>query len=361
MRKFYSLKVKDLHRETPEAVVVEFDVPEELREIFQYTHGQHLTLRKDINGAEVRRTYSICTAPSENRFQIAVKQIEGGKFSSFVNQELQAGDFVEVMPPQGFFFTELKPEHKKRYVLFAVGSGITPIMSIIKTTLLTEPDSELILFYGNSNRNTIIFRETLQDLKNLYMGRLSVHHILTRENTSSELMSGRLSKEKVKQLINTFAPIDTIDEVFICGVHDVIFNVRDVMKELTMDSKFVHFELFTSPDGDLGSKHTQRTQKSADIAADESLVTTVIDGSEMTFPLSYQGESILNTALKNGADLPYACKSGVCSTCKAKLEKGRVDMDANYALQDDELEAGWILTCQSHPVTDEVRVNFDKV
>lgn len=361
MRKFYPIKVKDTHRETDEAVVVEFDIPEELLPLFKYTHGQHLTLRKIINGADVRRTYSICTAPSENSYQIAVKQIEGGKFSTFVNQELQAGDIIEVMPPQGFFFTELKPENKKRYVIFAIGSGITPIMSIIKTTLSTEPESEVILFYGNRDRKSVIFKNSLQNLKNTYMHRLSVHHIFTREQSDSELLSGRMDKDKIKQLLEVFAPISTVDEVFICGVHEVIFNTRETLEELGFDSKNVHFELFTSPDGDLGEKSTKQTKKSLDIAADESLVTTIIDGAEHTFTLSYQGKSILDTARENGADLPYSCKSGVCSTCKAKLVEGKVDMDANYALGEDEVEAGWILTCQSHPVTDKVKVDFDQV
>lgn len=361
MKKFYELKVRNIIKETDDAVVVEFEVPEDLRDNFRFTHGQHLTLRKIINEKEVRRTYSICTTPSENCLQVAIKQIEDGKFSTFANHELQIGDYLQVMPAQGHFYTDLDPENKKNYVAFATGSGITPIMSIIKTVLLTEAHSTVTLFYGNRTRRTIIFKKRLEDLKNLFMSRLSIHHILSRENSDTELYHGRMDEEKIKKLLSVFAPPETIDEVFICGVHEMIFTVKAALKEMGIDPKHIHFELFTSPDGDLGSKQTEHSKKSIDIAADKSQVTVIIDGRGIVFPLSYQDQNILNAAIEQGADLPYACKSGVCSTCKAKLTKGKVDMDANYALEDEEVENGYILCCQSHPVTDEVVVDYDKV
>ncbi len=361
MKKFYRLKVKDIYAETENAVVVEFEVPEELRETFKFIHGQHLILRKDIQGKELRRTYSLCSAPSENCYRVAIKHIEEGKFSTYANEELSKGDYIEVMPPQGRFYTELNPQNEKRYVAFATGSGITPLMSIIKAILDTEPKSEFILFYGNSNRNTIIFREELADLKNIYMDRLSVYHILSRENSGPELLSGRIDEEKVKKLLAAFAQAETIDEVFICGVYDMLFTVKGALESLNIEPAKIHYELFTSPDGDLGKKHSTHSTKSRDIAADESLVSVRLDGTEYNFPLSYEDTNILDATIAEGGDPPYSCKSGVCSTCKAKLLEGKVDMDANYALEDDEVAAGYILTCQSHPVTDKVKVSYDDV
>jgi ring-1,2-phenylacetyl-CoA epoxidase subunit PaaE len=272
---------------------------------------------------------------------------------------LKKGDVLEVMPPTGTFFTELNPVHKKKYLAFAAGSGITPVISIIKTTLLTEPDSTFTLVYGNQNRNNIIFKEQLEALKNKYINRLAVHFLLSREQTDAAIYSGRINEEKLNLLTEKLINVHGMDDIFICGPEQMIFTVMNWLQQYGIDKKKIHFELFTIP----GEKTEVRSRKSEagkeESTTEKSKVTVKLDGIAFEFDLPYDGQTILEAALQQGADLPFSCKGGVCSTCKAKLLEGQVDMDINYALEQEEVDAGYILTCQSHPRTDKVVVDFD--
>jgi len=352
---FHSLKVKKVVRETADCISVLFDVPDELRPSFVFKQGQNLTLRRSFDGQEVRRTYSICTSPLDNELRVAIKRIPDGIFSNYVNQELRAGDTLEVMPPQGRFFTETHPTHAKMYVAFAAGSGITPILSIIKTILRSEPESRFCLVYGNRSRSSIIFKSELEALKNRFMDRLSIYHILSREKADAEILSGRIDAAKCKVFLEKIIAPQTIDECFLCGPESMIHDVRDVLVAAGVEPKKIHYELFFSAAGNKPREVVPEVMANDQ----QSTLTLTLDGSAVQIPMAYHGESILEAALRNGADLPYACKGGVCATCRARLTHGQVEMDINYALEQDELDAGFILTCQAHPRTPEVAVNFD--
>ena len=352
---FHSLTIKDIRQETADCVSISFDIPEELEEHYQFRHGQNLTLRLKLNGEEVRRSYSICSSPFDNELRIAIKKVEQGRFSSHANQQLKKGDVIEVLPPTGKFYTDLDTSNKKKYLAFAAGSGITPILSIIKTTLATEPNSEFTLVYGNRNRSSIIFKEQLDGLKNRFINRFTIHHILSREKTDAPINHGRINAEKCDELMKVI-DMKKMDEIFLCGPEEMIFSVRDYLIEKGIPKGRIHFELFTTP----GQKTTGlKTNQQAIDTGPKSKVSIKLDGIMFEFELSKQGSSILDAALQQGADLPFACKGGVCSTCRAKLIAGEVEMDNNYALQPDELNRGFILTCQSHPVTDSVVIDFD--
>lgn len=353
MAKFHTLKVKELKRPTEESVAVTFEIPNELQEEFTFTQGQHLTLKKDIDGEDTRRSYSICSCPIDEQLTVAIKKLEGGKFSTYANEVLKVGDEIEVMPPHGSFYVPLDPSNAKSYVAFASGSGITPIMSIIETTLRTEPESEFTLFYGNSRTSTIIFQEELEALKNRYMGRFSLYHILSKERQESDLFNGRIDEDKIKAYARLFFDIDTVDHYFTCGPEEMMLSVQSELKNLGVAEDRIHLELFTSPVGKLGGKTKEVKHDKA-----HAEITVVLDGNSMTFPYD-SDKSILDVAFDNGADLPYACKGGVCSTCVCKVEEGEVEMDVNYALEPDELERGLVLSCQSYPKTDKVKLNFD--
>ncbi len=358
MSKFHPLKVQEIRKETEDAVSVVLEVPDELKEAYQFKQGQYLTFKKQINGEEIRRNYSVCVSPLENELRVAVKKVSGGKFSTFANEVLKVGDVLETMTPMGRFFTELKPENEKNYVGFAGGSGITPIMSILKTVLQVEPKSSFTLFYGNRGFDSIIFREAIESLKNEYMNRLTIHHIFSEEKLEGELFNGFITVEKCEQFAKYLFDVNTINEFFICGPEPMMLAIRDALQSLGVDNKKIHVELFTTP----GQKQDFGMPKPGGSIIDpskESQVTVILDGVSFDFKLTYGAESILDKALKQGADLPFACKGGVCATCKAKLLEGEVEMEVNYALEQDELEAGYILTCQSHPRTEKLVVDYD--
>jgi ring-1,2-phenylacetyl-CoA epoxidase subunit PaaE len=350
------LTIKDIRRETPDCVSIAFEVPEEIKPLFEFRQGQNLTLRLRLNGEELRRSYSICSSPFENELRVAVKRAPHGRFSTHANLKLSKGDLIEVLPPTGTFYTELQPASKKNYLAFAAGSGITPIISIIKTILVSEKNSEFILVYGNRNRASIIFKEQLEALKNRFIDRFTIHHVLSREKTETNINHGRINPEKCREL-EKIINYKKMDEIFLCGPEEMIFSVRDWLYEQGIDHRKIHFELFTVP-GQKSSAKTIKPHEQLDIGP-KSRVSIKRDGIMFDFELSKSGESILDGALHQGAELPYACKGGVCSTCRAKLISGEVRMDTNYALEEDELAKGFILTCQSHPVTDSVVVDFD--
>ena len=358
MSRFHKVKVKQIKRETHDCVTVALEVPEALQDTFRYTQGQYLTFRRLVNGEELRRSYSICSSPLEGEWKVAIKKVPEGRFSTYANEGMEVGEELEVMPPMGRFYTELHPEQEKRYVAFAAGSGITPVISIIKTILKVEPKSQVYLIYGNKGRNAIIFKEEIEALKNIYLNRLSVYHVLSREQGDSELFFGRIDKQKANLFLDKIIPAQSIDECFICGPEEMIFGVKEALEEAGVDQKKVHFELFTTGDG--AKKAAKRKEKPAGEHDKMSQVTVKLDGALLNMDMSYYGSTILDTAIEMGADLPYSCKGGVCSTCRAKVTEGQVEMDVNYSLEPEEVKAGYVLTCQSRPLTDKVVVDFDQ-
>lgn len=353
---FHSLKVKEIKKETDDCVSVVFDIPENLQKDFNFKQGQSLTMRKTIDAEEVRRTYSLCSSPLDNEWKVAIKKVDGGLFSTFANKELKKDDVLDVMQPVGKFYVELDPANKKNYLAFAAGSGITPLLSIIKTTLRTEPDSNFTLAYGNKSRSSIIFFEELEGLKNKYLQRFNLINILSRERTDAPINFGRINTEKLTEL-SKLLDYATFDETFICGPEEMIFCVKKFLEQKEIDKKKIHFELFTTPGQKLT---TDNRQQITDNNGPTSKITVKLDGRSFDFDLSLTSDiSILDAALKEGADLPFACKGGVCCTCKARLLDGEVSMDVHWGLEDEEVEQGYILTCQSHPKTEKVVVDFD--
>ncbi len=354
---FHPLRVKEVKKETSDCVSVLFDVPENIKEEFSFMQGQSLTMRTMINGEEVRRTYSICSSPFEQQLKVAVKKVEAGAFSIFANDQLKAGDVLEVMPPIGHFYTALEASNKKNYVGFAAGSGITPLLSIIKTTLATEPDSTFTLVYGNKTRASIIFFEELEGLKNKYINRFNLIHILSREKTDADLNFGRISKEKCNDLFNKLLDVNSVDEFFICGPEDMIFSVKEFLESKAVAEKKIHFELFTTPGQKKAASHKPQA---ASEEGPKSNITVKLDGRSFDFSIPLNSDtSILDAAMQQGADVPYACKGGVCCTCKAKLLEGEVKMDVHWGLEQEEIKQGFILTCQSRPLTEKVTIDFD--
>lgn len=351
---FHPLVVKEVRRETSDCVSIIFDIPINLQKDFLFTQGQNVTLKTNIDGEEVRRSYSICSAPFENELRIAVKKVEGGKFSTYADLQLKKNDVLNVMPPTGKFNTPIHIGNKKNYIAFAAGSGITPIISIIKATLKTELHSSLTLVYSNRTRGSIIFFEQLEGLKNKYLQRFNFIHLLSREKTEAPINFGRIDEEKLKQL-STIINYKSFDEYFICGPHEMIFCVKNFLENKLIPNSKIHFELFTTP----GKKEKIIVNEIINNNLSKSKVSVKLDGRTVDFDLAFDGDSILDAALKQGADLPFACKGGVCATCRAKLVQGEVTMKVNYALEPEEVAQGFILTCQSHPVTDNVVIDFD--
>lgn len=351
---FNKLKVLEVRRETEDAVSVLFDVPSDLQGQYSYLPGQYLTIKKEINGEELRRSYSICSGLNDNELRVAIKKVDGGRFSSFANAELKAGDVLEVMTPMGKFTTTFDADTKKSYVFFAAGSGITPILSLTKTILENSPKSDITLFYGNKGFDSIIFREEIEALKSRYMLRFRVVHVFSVESLGNPLQNGFMMHEKVEQLHNAFLKSQNVDEVFICGPEPMIFAVSETFEKLGYDKGIIRFELFTTPTQNQAVDVPK--VKSPEINAN---VKIILDGEEILINLDTSGDSILEAGQKAGGDLPFACKGGVCCTCKAKIIEGTASMDVNYALEPDEVEAGYILTCQAHPTSDTLVVSFD--
>ncbi len=358
--KFYELKVKDVRPETSDCVSVALEVPDELWEHFRFAPGQYLTFRKHMEGAEVRRSYSICVSPKAKELRVAIKKVEAGKFSTYANEAMKAGETIDVMTPLGKFSPRPSEKASRNYLFIAAGSGITPIMSIMRTVLEEEPNSKVTLIYGNKNRTSIIFREEIEGLKNKYMQRVSVFHVLSREQMDVELFNGRITADKCVEFCkHNLINIEQTDEAFICGPEEMILSVRDKLAMLGMPQHNIHIELFSSPDQPK-SGHEKWVKEHKAESGKTSKVSIRLDGNTFEMDLAYDGDSILDAALKHGADLPYACKGGVCCTCRARVMEGAVDMEVNYALEKDELEKGFVLTCQSHPTTERVVIDFDE-
>lgn len=372
---FHSLKISNIRKETEDTVSIAFDVPQDLHEEYQYNAGQYLTLKSLIDGEDTRRSYSICSGLYDNELRVAVKKIKGGLFSIFANEKLKIGDVMEVMTPMGNFFTHLDPAHEKHYVGFAAGSGITPLIAMIRTILVHEPLSTFTLVYGNKTRKTIIFREDLVDLKNSFIGRLNLINILSQEEQEIDLFSGRITGAKAAEIMDKLIPASGADEVYLCGPEDMINDVTETLKKRGMKGENIHFELFTSPSVDQGKAPVLEEEKP--VAEDGvSNITVMIDGNEHNFDMvmarnidrgiagdiagDIDGENILAAALEEGAELPFSCLGGVCCTCRAKLIEGKVSMEVNYSLEDDEVAQGFILTCQARPLTEKIVIDFDQ-
>lgn len=360
MLHFHPLLVTDVRQETDDTVSITFDIPADQRELFAYQAGQYLTIRTTLDGEEVRRSYSLCSAPYEGVWRVAVKQVEHGRFSTFANTTLKAGDTLEVMPPQGRFVVHPEAKSAGHVVFFAAGSGITPVLALMKQLLHDDRQTRVTLFYANRKKTDVIFLEELEDLKNRYMQRLSLHYVFSGESQSSPLFEGRIDGARCESLLDRFVPDSTQNHFFICGPEEMIHAVKDTLISSGVPEDQVHFELFTTPVGDMSL--TTATRVTAKPARKDGVakVQVQLDGRVFSFDLPFNGQAILDASMQTGADLPFSCKGGVCCTCRAKLVKGEVDMDINYALEPWEVEQGFILTCQSHPKSEEIFVDFDQ-
>jgi ring-1,2-phenylacetyl-CoA epoxidase subunit PaaE len=331
-------------------------VPDDLRSEFEFLPGQHLPIQIEVDGKPVRPTYSICSAPGNGPLQLGIRVQPGGIFSGYVAETLQAGDVLQVMPPFGQFHARIDPANKKTYLAFASGSGITPILSIMRSTLEQEQDSRFLLFYGNRRQNTTMFIDDLYALKNRFPERLQLCFLFTREEQEYPVFSGRLDMEKTGELYKVYCQGLTPDEAFICGPDTMIETVRTALVELGMDGDNIHVERYGAPRKKPG-------RKAAEAPADEhdSSITIIMDGHKKSFQMSSGGSSIVDAAAVQGIELPFSCKAGVCATCRTHLREGQVRMDTNYGLEPWEVEAGYVLACQSHPVSDKVTLDYDKI
>nr|WP_321235906.1 FAD-binding oxidoreductase [uncultured Psychroserpens sp.] len=356
MAEFHNLKVADIYKETEDTSVVTFEIPSQLQEVFKFRQGQHLTLKADINGEDVRRSYSLCSSPIEHQWKVAVKLIPGGKFSTYINDIIKKGDHLEVMAPSGTFGVPVKPEAQKNYLFFAAGSGITPVLSMIKTHLKAESNSTCKLFYVNKTAKSIIFKEELEQLRNTYFGRLEIYYFLTKERRDIELFNGRFDDEKMQVLTKTFIDIPDTSEVFLCGPEKMVNYVSEYLINAGLQKELVHYELFVTG---LSEEDIKRAERLAKQNVEGVEVTIVDGGKEFEFTMTKEYDNILDAALGAGADLPFACKGGVCSTCKCEVVKGAVEMKINYALDEKEVSQNLVLSCQAVPTTEKVVVNFD--
>ncbi|KGM12185.1 1,2-phenylacetyl-CoA epoxidase subunit PaaE [Cellulomonas carbonis] len=352
---FHRLRVAAVDRLTDDAVAVTLDVPAHLRDEFRFRAGQHLTVRAPGLAGDVRRTYSVCAPATGDVLRIGVRRVPDGVFSGYATDHLAAGDELDVMTPSGTFSPDLDPTHARRYVAVAAGSGVTPVLSILATALAVEPLSTAALVLANRRPGTIMFLEDLEALKNTYPDRFQLLHVLREEGPDLELLSGRLDTDRMHRILDTVLPVDDVDEWFLCGPLGLTDAVRSTLLDRGVDPAHVHRELFH-----VGAAPVRRRPAAPDRAAPGSTVTAVLDGRSTTVTVPRDGESVLDAVLRVRADAPFACTNGVCGTCRARVLEGAVEMDGNWALEPDEVARGMVLTCQSHPVTDHVTVDYDR-
>jgi ring-1,2-phenylacetyl-CoA epoxidase subunit PaaE len=352
--RFHTLTISDLRRETADAVSLAFVVPDRLRAVYRYTPGQYLTLRATIDGEDVRRSYSICSGLDDGELRVVIKRIEGGALSGWANEALRPGDTLSVMTPGGRFGVPIEPGSARTLVAFAAGSGITPVMAILKTVLRREA-GRFFLFYGNRTSAGIIFRELLEDLKDRHMARLSVFHVLSREQQDIAVLNGHLDAEKLQLLMHGIAPVEHVDQAFVCGPQPMIEGLEKALADLGMQRNRIHVERFTP-----GVGGRPRPVAVAATQRPKAIATVISEGARYDIPVA-DGEAIIDAAIRAGRSLPYSCKGGMCCTCRARLVEGRVEMTVNYSLEPWETDAGYILTCQSHPVTERVVIDYDQV
>lgn len=351
MSAFYKLQIKEVKHETPSAVSIVFNVPSELQSAYQFTAGQYINLKLTLDGQEIRRAYSICSSPTSGELRIAIKSVNNGHFSKFANENLKAGDIMEVGQPEGRFTFEPSFSNQKNYAGFAAGSGITPVMSILKSVLESEPKSTFVLVYGNKSPEETIFHNELHELQLKYVGRFFVHYVFSQTKLDGELF-GRIDKSTVNFILNNKHKEKTFDKFYLCGPEKMINLVSDVLKEHNVVEKNIKFELFTTSTGNenINSEtHNGHTK-----------ITVMVDDEETSFEMS-QKQTVLEAALKLGIDAPYSCQGGICSSCLARIKKGAAEMKKNSILTDSEIEEGLILTCQAHPTSSEIYVDYDDV
>ncbi len=355
MAPFHTLTVKDIHKETSDCSVITFDVPENLQKDYHFRQGQHLTIKAILEGQDVRRSYSLCSNPFKKEWQVAVKQIPGGLFSTYVNEKLRAGDTLDVLTPSGTFGVSCGNEAKS-YAAFVAGSGITPVISMIRAHLEKEPNSTFQLFYLNRTVNSIIFKEALEQLRNQYFGRFEIYYFLSQEHRDIELFNGRFDKEKLQEIFENLMDVTSVNEVFLCGPEEMVFLIREELQKAGVDKEHIHYELFVSGLSEEDKARIERLSKQNVQGVD---VTLIDGGKEFHFTMTKDYDNLLDAALGAGADLPFACKGGVCSTCKCKVLEGEVEMKVNYALEPDEVAQHFVLSCQSVPLTEKVKIDFD--
>ena len=364
MARFHDLRLSDVRRETADSVSLAFDVPEADRRAFAYVPGQYLTLRAQIEGLDVRRSYSICSGVNDGELRVAIKRVDGGAFSAFANDDLKVGDRIGVMPPDGRFLAPLDSDKARTYVGFAAGSGVTPLLAILKSVLAVEPRSRFSLFLGNRDSDSIMFRDVLEDLKNRYPDRFSLMHVLSREAREVALLNGRIDSEKCRTILRAMINTAVVDGFYLCGPEQMITELRETLEAHGVAPAKIHFELFTaSSDAAAAAAATRRARQARLAASTEpvnaSKVTVILDGASTTLSVPRDGASVLDVALRARPDMPFACKGGMCCTCRARVVEGEVEMDINYTLAPDEIDRGFVLTCQSHPVTDTVVLDYD--
>ena len=351
--RFHRLRVAEVRRETPECVSLTFEVPDALADEYRFTQGQHLALRATLGSEELRRSYSVCSGCDDGELRVAVKKVAGGRFSAWVNEALKPGDAIDVMTPEGRFFTPLAPEHEKHYVAFVAGSGITPVLSLIRTTLAREPKSRFTLVYGNRRQASVMFHEALEDLKDRYLARFALFNVFSREAQDIDLFNGRLDGAKARAFVSALVPPESIDEAFVCGPASMIDDVEGALVGAGVPRAHVHVERFGVP----GAAATAPVD---DAGASQARIGIVIDGVRREIDFQPGQHSILDAGREAGLDLPYSCKGGMCSTCRGKLLEGQVKMAKNYALEPHEVAAGFVLTCQSYPLSERVLISYDE-
>jgi ring-1,2-phenylacetyl-CoA epoxidase subunit PaaE len=355
---FHPLRVKSVRPETDEAVVVAFDVPADLAEQFRFSHGQHLTLRETVDGSDERRSYSICAGTHDGELRVGVRKVPGGRFSTWINERLKAGDTIQVMAPEGRFFVPLDPSQARHYLGIAGGSGITPILSIMKTVLAAEPKARFTLIYGNRRQRSTMFLEELEDLKNRYLSRLTLHMLFSQEPTDLPLYTGRLSRQKIGEFLGSVVDAGRLDHAFVCGPHGVNDEAEAALLAAGVAAERIHIERFGVPDETPSARAAVHVPREGDAA--DARIVVVRDGVSREIEYhAFQG-NVLEAAAAAGLEVPFSCKSGVCCTCRAKLLEGEVRMARNFALEKHEVAAGFILTCQAHPLTERVVVSFDE-
>lgn len=359
---FHPLRVRAIEPDTQEAVVVSFDVPPELREVFGFTQGQYLTLRTEIDGQDLRRSYSICAGVDDGELRVGVRKVRGGVFSNWINEHLKVGDTVSVMAPQGRFFVPLEPQAKRHHVGIAGGSGITPILSIMKTVLAREPRSRFTLIYGNRLLQSTMFKEEIEDLKNRYMTRLSLQHVFSDEHTDAPINHGVMNREKISEFLGSVVPAADIDHVYVCGPFQMNDEAEAALLAAGVPEERIHIERFgvALPAAGAGGAVGAVVHESRPGDAETARITIIRDGLSREIPFTRQQPSILDAASAAGMEVPYSCTSGVCGTCRAKVVEGEVRMERNFALDKKEVAAGFVLTCQAHPLTERVVLSFDE-
>ncbi|MBV8124841.1 MAG: phenylacetate-CoA oxygenase/reductase subunit PaaK [Paucibacter sp.] len=354
---FHPLRVRDVRPETEEAVVVSFDVPAELQEAFRFHQGQYLTLRQSIAGEDLRRSYSICAGLDDGELRVGVRRVQGGKFSNWVNTELKAGDLIEVYPPQGRFFVPLDAATPRHYLGIAGGSGITPILSIMKTVLTREPGSRFTLIYGNRRQASTMFKEEIEDLKNEFLTRVSLFHVFSDEHVDSPLLAGIMNREKIGEFLGHLVAPHSVDHAFICGPYQMNDEAEAALLAAGVAPEKIHVERFGTPEMAQGKPAPHEVREGD---AEVARVVVIRDGLSREIEFSKNDPSILDAAARAGMDVPFSCKSGVCSTCRCKVIEGQVRMDKNFALEKHEIEAGFILSCQAHAITPRVVISYDE-